>query len=586
MYPVLEKSVHEKFYAPRLDMEKEKILQKKLQLCATEGNRSRYQSRKVENMKAITVTRLLSGMGEYLSADAELPECYKVNYPVPSYSAQLECAFKSPAVAVKVCNLIVQENYPTVASYGITDEYDGYLDMVDGASCCLDTASFCPAKLRSYPKKHSYLYPEIRSAVPSPIQNTLQNVLAAATKRNCNVTQMRELPVLDSAAFNVECFKKYACNTEYWDDFKEHPIRLTTENVTQYVTKLKGPKAAALFAKTHNLVPLHEIPMDRFVMDLKRDVKVTPGTKHTEERPKVQVIQAADPLATAYLCGIHRELVRRLNAVLLPNVHTLFDMSAEDFDAIIAEHFHYGDPVLETDIASFDKSEDDAIATSALMILEDLGVDQPLLDLIEAAFGNITSVHLPTGTRFKFGAMMKSGMFLTLFVNTLVNIMIASRVLRERLTNSACAAFIGDDNIIHGVVSDELMAERCATWLNMEVKIIDAVIGVKAPYFCGGFILVDQITGTACRVADPLKRLFKLGKPLPTDDAQDCDRRRALYDEAKRWNRIGITDEIVKAVESRYEISLARLIIMALTTLAASVDNFKNIRGQPITLYG
>ncbi len=537
-------------------------------------------------MKAITADRLISGLGTYVSTEAQAVECYRVTYPVPQYSAVIPNKFSSATVAIKVCNLVIQENYPTVASYCITDEYDAYLDMVDGASCCLDTATFCPAKLRSYPKKHSYLQPEIRSAVPSPIQNTLQNVLAAATKRNCNVTQMRELPVLDSAAFNVECFKRFACNDEYWDIFKNSPIRLTTENVTQYVTKLKGPKAAALFAKTHNLKPLHEIPMDQFVMDLKRDVKVTPGTKHTEERPKVQVIQAADPLATAYLCGIHRELVRRLNSVLLPNIHTLFDMSAEDFDAIIAEHFHYGDPVLETDIASFDKSEDDAIALSALMILEDLGVDQPLLDLIEAAFGNITSVHLPTGTRFKFGAMMKSGMFLTLFVNTLVNIMIASRVLRERLTTSACAAFIGDDNIVHGVVSDNLMADRCATWLNMEVKIIDAVIGVKAPYFCGGFILVDQITGTACRVADPLKRLFKLGKPLPLDDDQDVDRRRALYDESLRWNRIGITSELVKAVESRYEVVLSSLIIIALSTLADSVKNFKRIRGNPITLYG
>nr|AMT80131.1 non-structural polyprotein precursor P1234 [Eastern equine encephalitis virus] len=585
-YPILERSVHEKFYAPRLDLEREKLLQKKLQLCASEGNRSRYQSRKVENMKAITVERLLQGIGSYLSAEPQPVECYKVTYPAPMYSSTASNSFSSAEVAVKVCNLVLQENFPTVASYNITDEYDAYLDMVDGASCCLDTATFCPAKLRSFPKKHSYLRPEIRSAVPSPIQNTLQNVLAAATKRNCNVTQMRELPVLDSAAFNVECFKKYACNDEYWDFYKTNPIRLTAENVTQYVTKLKGPKAAALFAKTHNLQPLHEIPMDRFVMDLKRDVKVTPGTKHTEERPKVQVIQAADPLATAYLCGIHRELVRRLNAVLLPNIHTLFDMSAEDFDAIIAEHFQFGDAVLETDIASFDKSEDDAIAMSALMILEDLGVDQALLNLIEAAFGNITSVHLPTGTRFKFGAMMKSGMFLTLFINTVVNIMIASRVLRERLTTSPCAAFIGDDNIVKGVTSDALMAERCATWLNMEVKIIDAVVGVKAPYFCGGFIVVDQITGTACRVADPLKRLFKLGKPLPLDDDQDVDRRRALHDEAARWNRIGITEELVKAVESRYEVNYVSLIITALTTLASSVSNFKHIRGHPITLYG
>lgn len=101
-------------------------------------------------------------------------------------------------------------------------------------------------------------------------------------------------------------------------------------------------------------------------------------------------------------------------------------------------------------------------------------------------------------------------MFLTLFVNTVINIVIASRVLRERLTGSPCAAFIGDDNIVKGVKSDKLMADRCATWLNMEVKIIDAVVGEKAPYFCGGFILCDSVTGTACRVADPLKGCLSL----------------------------------------------------------------------------
>nr|AGE98152.1 non-structural polyprotein precursor P1234 [Venezuelan equine encephalitis virus] len=582
---VLERTELEISYAPRLDLNKEEILRKKLQLNPTQANRSRYQSRRVENMKAITTKRILQGLGHYLKSEGKV-ECYRTLHPVPLYSASVNRAFSSPKVAVEACNVVLKENFPTVASYCIIPEYDAYLDMVDGASCCLDTASFCPAKLRSFPKKHAYLEPTIRSAVPSAIQNTLQNVLAAATKRNCNVTQMRELPVLDSAAFNVECFKKYACNNEYWETYKKNPIRLTEENVVNYITKLKGPKAAALYAKTHNLDMLQDIPMDRFIMDLKRDVKVTPGTKHTEERPKVQVIQAADPLATAYLCGIHRELVRRLNAVLLPNIHTLFDMSAEDFDAIIAEHFQPGDWVLETDIASFDKSEDDAMALTALMILEDLGVDPELLTLIEAAFGEISSIHLPTKTKFRFGAMMKSGMFLTLFVNTVINMVIASRVLRERLTNSPCAAFIGDDNIVKGVKSDKLMADRCATWLNMEVKIIDAVVGEKAPYFCGGFILCDSVTGTACRVADPLKRLFKLGKPLAVDDEHDDDRRRALQEESARWNRVGIFSELCKAVESRYETVGTAVIIMAMTTLAISVESFSCLRGAPISLYG
>ncbi len=582
---VLERTELEISYAPRLDLNKEEILRKKLQANPTPANRSRYQSRKVENMKAVTTQRVLKGLGHFLKAEGKV-ECYRTLYPIPIYSSSVDRAFSNPRVAVEACNVMLKENFPTVTSYGIIPEYDAYLDMVDGATCCLDTANFCPAKLRSFPKRHAYLEPTVRSAVPSAIQNTLQNVLAAATKRNCNVTQMRELPVLDSAAFNVECFKKFACNQEYWKTFKENPIRLTTENVTNYITKLKGPKAAALYAKTHNLAMLQDIPMDRFVMDLKRDVKVTPGTKHTEERPKVQVIQAADPLATAYLCGIHRELVRRLNAVLLPNVHTLFDMSAEDFDAIIAEHFSQGDIVLETDIASFDKSEDDAMALTALMILEDLGVDQELLTLIEAAFGEITSIHLPTKTKFRFGAMMKSGMFLTLFVNTIINIVIASRVLRERLTNSPCAAFIGDDNIIKGVKSDKLMADRCATWLNMEVKIIDAVVGEKAPYFCGGFILCDSVTGTACRVADPLKRLFKLGKPLAADDEHDDDRRRALYEEAERWCRVGIFAELCKAVESRYEVIGTSIIIMAMAALAKDNAAFRHLRGNPIVLYG
>lgn len=554
-------------------------------MMPTEANKSRYQSRKVENQKAVTTERLLSGLKMYIHSENQ-PECYKVTYPKPSYSSSVPLSYQSPEFAVAVCNNYLHENYPTVASYQITDEYDAYLDMVDGTVACLDTATFCPAKLRSFPKKHEYRAPNIRSAVPSAMQNTLQNVLNAATKRNCNVTQMRELPTLDSATFNVECFRKYACNDEYWAEFSEKPIRITTEFVTAYVARLKGPKAAALFAKTHNLVPLQEVPMDRFVMDMKRDVKVTPGTKHTEERPKVQVIQAAEPLATAYLCGIHRELVRRLTAVLLPNVHTLFDMSAEDFDAIIAEHFHQGDAVLETDIASFDKSQDDAMALTGLMILEDLGVDQPLLDLIECAFGEISSTHLPTGTRFKFGSMMKSGMFLTLFVNTILNVVIASRVLEHRLAESRCAAFIGDDNIIHGVVSDKEMAERCATWLNMEVKIIDAVIGERPPYFCGGFILQDSVTQTACRVADPLKRLFKLGKPLPADDDQDEDRRRALLDETKAWFRVGITETLATAVATRYEVDNITPVLLALRTLAQSKRSFQAIRGEMKHLYG
>nr|ALI88613.1 Nsp4 [Mayaro virus]ALI88616.1 Nsp4 [Mayaro virus]ALI88619.1 Nsp4 [Mayaro virus]ASY08144.1 nonstructural polyprotein Nsp4 [Mayaro virus]ASY08153.1 nonstructural polyprotein Nsp4 [Mayaro virus] len=582
----MDRVVEEKVYPPKLDEAKEKQLLLKLQMHATDANRSRYQSRKVENIKATIIDRLKQGSASYISAEANKAVTYHVKYAKPRYSVPVMQRLSSATTAVAACNEFLARNYPTVASYQITDEYDAYLDMVDGSESCLDRANFCPAKLRCYPKHHAYHVPQIRSAVPSPFQNTLQNVLAAATKRNCNVTQMRELPTLDSAVYNVECFRKYACNNEYWEEFAAKPIRITTENLTTYVTKLKGGKAAALFAKTHNLVPLQEVPMDRFVMDMKRDVKVTPGTKHTEERPKVQVIQAAEPLATAYLCGIHRELVRRLNAVLLPNIHTLFDMSAEDFDAIISEHFKPGDHVLETDIASFDKSQDDSLALTGLMILEDLGVDNQLLDLIEAAFGQITSCHLPTGTRFKFGAMMKSGMFLTLFINTVLNITIASRVLEARLTNSACAAFIGDDNVVHGVVSDKLMADRCATWVNMEVKIIDAVMCAKPPYFCGGFLVYDHVTRTSCRIADPLKRLFKLGKPLPADDCQDEDRRRALHDEVKKWFRSGLGSEIEVALATRYEVEGVHNLLLAMSTFAHSMKNFSALRGPVIHLYG
>ncbi len=553
-------------------------------MCPSDANKSRYRARKVENQKALCIQRLIGGSRPY-SFGTTQAECYRETYPAITYSSSVPAAFTSPLMAVAACNAYIADNYPTVASYQITDEFDAYLDMVDGTSACLDTASFNPSKLRSFPKVHKYQEPAIRSAVPSPFQNTLQNVLTAATKRNCNVTQMRELPTLDSAVFNVECFRRYACNSEYWSEFRDKPIRITTEYVTAYVARLKGAKAAALFAKSHDLPALCDVPMDRFVMDMKRDVKVTPGSKHTEERPKVQVIQAAEPLATAYLCGIHRELVRRLTAVLLPNIHTLFDMSAEDFDATLAHHFKYGDAVLETDIASFDKSQDDALALTGLMILEDLGVDQPILDLIESAFGNISSTHLPTGARFRFGSMMKSGMFLTLFINTVLNVVIASRVLEDRLTTSACAAFIGDDNIIHGVVSDKIMADRCATWLNMEVKIIDAIIGQYPPYFCGGFILLDTVTGTACRVADPLKRLFKLGKPLAADDDHDDDRRRALEDETKAWFRVGIREGIAAAVSSRYEVDNIMPVLLALRTFASSRRNFSALRGKLKTLY-
>ncbi len=551
----------------------------------SEANKSRYQSRKVENMKAEIVGRLLDGLGEYLGTEHPV-ECYRITYPVPIYSTSDLRGLSSAKTAVRACNAFLEANFPSVTSYKITDEYDAYLDMVDGSESCLDRSSFSPSRLRSFPKTHSYLDPQINSAVPSPFQNTLQNVLAAATKRNCNVTQMRELPTYDSAVLNVEAFRKYACKPDVWDEYRDNPICITTENVTTYVAKLKGPKAAALFAKTHNLIPLHQVPMDKFTVDMKRDVKVTPGTKHTEERPKVQVIQAAEPLATAYLCGIHRELVRRLNNALFPNIHTLFDMSAEDFDAIIAEHFKHGDHVLETDIASFDKSQDDSMALTALMILEDLGVDQNLMNLIEAAFGEIVSTHLPTGTRFKFGAMMKSGMFLTLFVNTILNVVIACRVLEDQLAQSPWPAFIGDDNIIHGIISDKLMADRCATWMNMEVKILDSIVGIRPPYFCGGFIVCDDVTGTACRVADPLKRLFKLGKPLPLDDGQDEDRRRALHDEVKTWSRVGLRHRVCEAIEDRYAVHSSELVLLALTTLSKNLKSFRNIRGKPIHLYG
>ncbi|QEP51829.1 non-structural protein [Comber alphavirus] len=572
-------------YGP-LKPEEEVVKQLIYQMAPTAKNRSRYMSVKVRNMKHRIVTALVKGSLAYQAATEPIP-LWKSTYPKPRYSLPVTIDYTSVAVAIRSANMFLQINYPLLTSFSITDKYDSYYDMVDGCCCNLDMASFDPAKLRSVPKKQEYQEPEVLSAVPGPLQNNLQNILMAATKRNCNVTQMRELPTLDSAAMNVEAFKEFACgDTDLWADFKEHPVTLSEKQIKEYVFHLQGAKANITHSRLENGCPsLDTIAMDRFTLDMKRDVKVTPGTKHVEERPKVQVIQAADPMATSYLCAIHRELVRRLKAVLLPNLHVLFDMSAEDFDAIIGHGMHAGDPVMETDISSFDKSQDKAMALTALMLLEDLGVSDPLLDLIEGAFGDITSVHLPTGTRFKFGSMMKSGLFLTLFVNTLLNVTIAARVLRDRLSESPCAAFIGDDNVVAGVVSTSDMVPRCASWMNMEVKVMDSVIGDNSPYFCGGFLILDSITGTVCRVSDPVKRLMKLGKPMLNDPDTDGDRCRALREEVQVWHRAGVAQALQMAVFCRYQVTNLPLATMAMATFAKSTRHYQATRGKKVTLY-
>lgn len=574
-------------YYPTLDPQKEATRLLQYQMNPTERNKSRFLAIKSANTRFIVADRLKKGARTYTNCMQEVP-LYKATYPKPLYSKPLITSLDSVHTAVLSANTFLKDNYEPLSTYSVTDVYDSYLDMVDGTVCGLDIASFSLDKIRSYPKPYTYQEPLIRSGLPGPLQNTLQNILGAATKRNCNVTQMRELPTLDAAAMNVDAFKKFACskNQELWQTFHDEPIRLSDKQIEEYVYHLLGPKANALLSKTEKGTPLSEVAMDRFTLDMKRDVKVTPGTKHVEERPKVQVIQAADPLATAYLCGIHRELVRRLKAVLNPNIHVLFDMSAEDFDGILAKGLQAGDKVLETDISSFDKSQDRAMALTAMMLLEDLGVEASLIEMIEASFGDITSVHLPTGTRFKFGSMMKSGLFLTLFVNTLLNITIACRVLQEELLRSRCAAFIGDDNIIQGVVSNKLMSQRCATWMNMEVKIMDSEIGPNSAYFCGGFIVLDKVTNQVCRVADPVKRLLKLGRPSENDALTDEDRRRALADEVKAWFRVGITEALEDAVRNRYGVQGLRTALLAMATFSRSVATYQATRGRCVKLYG
>ncbi|CAC87660.1 Nonstructural polyprotein [Sleeping disease virus] len=556
------------------------------QMRPTQKNKSRYLSAKVHNMKHKIVQCLQRGAGHYLREQHALP-LWKNTFPKPRYSDACVVKFESVNTAIVAANMFIGCNYPTLSSFGVTDKYDAYLDMVDGLNCNLDTVTFEPAKVRSLPKKSKYNQPLIQSQVPGPMASTLQSILMAATKRNCNVTQMRELPTMDSAAMNVEAFKKFACkDTDLWTEFAEKPVRLSPGQIEEYVFHLQGAKANVMHSRVEAACPdLSEVAMDRFTLDMKRDVKVTPGTKHVEERPKVQVIQAADPMATAYLCAIHRELVRRLKAVLKPSIHVLFDMSSEDFDAIVGHGMKLGDKVLETDISSFDKSQDQAMAVTALMLLEDLGVEEDLLTLIEASFGDITSVHLPTGTRFQFGSMMKSGLFLTLFVNTLLNITIAARVLREQLADTRCAAFIGDDNVITGVVSDDMMVARCASWLNMEVKIMEMEIGDRSPYFCGGFLLLDTVTGTVSRVSDPVKRLMKMGKPALNDPETDVDRCRALREEVESWYRVGIQWPLQVAAATRYGVNHLPLATMAMATLAQDLRSYLGARGEYVSLY-
>lgn len=411
-----------------------------------------------------------------------------------------------------------------------------------------------------------------------PISNTpLLDAVMASAKRNFNPPDIQQQnDPWAFARYLVDRFVDWAFIPNFRDtiakSYKKDPISFNVTDYIEWKATRDGAYKSALEAECPE--DMVELNLEKYDTMVKKRIKPKLTVAAQYELAQPQVIVSMSKHDTAPFTSIFRQIFRRFESALRPEVKSAGMASDTDISDWLTDFKHVIDAysAIEIDAGKFDKSQNLLARMMESLLMQELGLDPGVSEIFEDSYvGRVSSRSL--GLMFISAYQMKSGAPQTMLGNIIYNFISAMEAVGPG--NIALMIAKGDDNILWlkpGANVDSAV-NKMSSLFNLEIKLIpNSVL-----YFSSGYIV--PVGDVYHFVPDVLKAVELLGekgadpRTLPERFVSFSDRVRSITRDAAiphvlqriMRSRLGISDlDVVGAVD-------------ALACMAADFDTFKRV---------
>jgi hypothetical protein len=356
---------------------------------------------------------------------------------------------------------------------------------------------------------------KLMTAQPSDRPRTPKQLGVALQKRNADAPQnmaARRLCEFETRIWPR--FKRYYCVPDVdkkLKHFADNPIVPNRELIEEVVSEMKQAKIASMTdpkykGKFSNKLDVTLADLQEYEAAIKKDPKNV--LEDTATYQALQVIAASSGKVNALFGGVFRELFRRFQTILRPNVYCHLKKNIDHMEDALNTFL---DPamlykILEIDQSKYDKSQQEFAFEIERKFWKLLGLADNWADLWFEGHVDTKLVSFMLGIVFKVWYQRKSGDVTTCFGNTILNM--AAIADTVDLDTALLMMFVGDDSIIYltGDFSRTEISDSLLLGWNFQAKLIEG----KGAYFCSTFHVHDGKRYVV--LPDPLKRAERLGK--------------------------------------------------------------------------
>lgn len=369
-----------------------------------------------------------------------------------------------------------------------------------------------------------------------------RNLLTGVVKRNADPNVIK-LPQPYSISHTMwETFLARRCKPEAKEmlaAYQAQPITVALPNVARWAVRVgadKVEKVVKLFEDHHEMMT--EYLLNEFLLQFKGKVKPTLSRNAHATFAKFQTIMHYTTEVNMFWSAMFSDLTARYNALLLPNIH--IGVRGNDLDKRdhIRIHHPWGDPDLvyvQLDMSEYDKSQDIRAREFFDIMHRSLGMSEEYTDLWSAGQKDNVARSMALGMKLIVPLQMKSGIGTTLWGNTAYSQAIAAWLMPKVVYE------LGQGDDLYDVLAPEdfdpvSLADKAAAVFNMPLKLISQkVMPMRTGYFCGKFVVYDNMRKEVFFLPDPIKAVESLSRPITEDEAKFDEMYQSFKDRIVAW---------------------------------------------------
>jgi len=420
-----------------------------------------------------------------------------------------------------------------------------------------------------------------------------RNLLTGVVKRNADPNVIKRPQEVAIARAIWENFLDKRCKPEARQllaAYKSEPIHVSMPNVARWAIRVGADKVAKvvkLFEEHHEMMT--EYALNEFLLQFKGKVKPTLSRNAHATFAKFQTIMHYTTEVNMFWSAMFSDLTARYTALLSPHVHVGVRGNDIDKRDHIRLHHPWGDQRLiyvQLDMSEYDKSQELRARQFFDIMHYELGMSEEYVNMWSAGQCDNVARSMALGMKLIVPLQMKSGIGTTLWGNTAYSQAIAAWLM----PNVVYELGQGDD--LYDVITESdfeaaSLADKAAAVFNMPLKLIcQRLMPMRTGYFCGKFVVYDNMRKEVFMLPDPIKAVESLSRPITEDEAKFDEMYTSFVDRMTAWKADFPTATFDHMVSRWYEAPdlRATYLIDALLTAGTSKETFRTLWEELLSL--